>query len=136
MGFDFCLISFIYICSSIFGLTNAGESELPLPTGMKGYHFSIADHSMLSMGVCTIEKIHHHTNVQRLRTLFRTNIENYWVRARKKSLKIPAGLSESVNRRTDNIMAKTKGQEGQTTIYKTLHRKPKTKSCLPPLILL
>jgi hypothetical protein len=75
----------------MFGPINVGESELPLRTGMKGYHFNIADHSMLSMGVCTIEKIHHHTNVQRLSTPFRTNIENYWVRARKKSLKIPKG---------------------------------------------
>jgi len=39
-----------------------------------------------------------------------------------KSWKIPKGNSDNVNRRrTDNIMAKTKRTEGQTTIYKTLH---------------
>ena len=38
----------------------------------------------------------------------------------KKSLKIPKGQSESVNRRrTDNTMAKRKSTKGQTTIYKT-----------------
>jgi len=38
----------------------------------------------------------------------------------KKSLKIPKGQSESVNRRrTDNTMAKRKSTERQTTIYKT-----------------
>jgi hypothetical protein len=42
----------------------------------------------------------------------------------KKSLKIPKGQSESVNRRsTDNTMAKTKRTEEQTTIYKTLYIK-------------
>ena len=36
------------------------------------------------------------------------------------------GESESVNRRrTDNTMAKENGTRGQTTIYKTLHRKLK-----------
>ena len=41
-----------------------------------------------------------------------------------KSLEIPKGLSESVNRgRTDNIMAKRKRTKGQTTIYKALHIK-------------
>jgi hypothetical protein len=35
----------------------------------------------------------------------------------KKSLKIPKGLSESENRRTDNTMDQKK------MIYKTLHRK-------------
>jgi hypothetical protein len=44
----------------------------------------------------------------------------------KKSLTIPKGLSESVNRRrTDNAMAKRKRTKGQTTIYKRLHRKLK-----------
>jgi hypothetical protein len=38
----------------------------------------------------------------------------------KKSLKIPKGLSESVNQRTDNTIEKTKTK---TKIYKTLHRK-------------
>jgi len=37
----------------------------------------------------------------------------------KKSLKIPKGQSESVNRRTDNTMAKSKSTKGQTTINKT-----------------
>jgi hypothetical protein len=37
----------------------------------------------------------------------------------EKSLKIPEGESEFVNRRTDNTMAKIKGTKGQTTIYKT-----------------
>jgi len=31
---------------------------------------------------------------------------------------MPNGSSESVNRRTDNIMAKRKSTKGQTTIYK------------------
>jgi len=35
------------------------------------------------------------------------------------------GSSESVNRRTDNTMAKRKRTKGQTTIYKTLHKKLK-----------
>jgi hypothetical protein len=44
----------------------------------------------------------------------------------KKSLKIPKGLSESVNRRRiDNTMVKRKRIKGQTTIYKTLHIKLK-----------
>ena len=37
----------------------------------------------------------------------------------EKSLKIPKRQSESVNRRTDNTMAKRKNTKGQTTIYKT-----------------
>jgi len=37
----------------------------------------------------------------------------------EKSLKIPEGESESVNRRTEITMAKIKGTKGQTTIYKT-----------------
>ena len=37
----------------------------------------------------------------------------------KKSLNIPKGLSESVNRSTDNTMAKRKRTKRQTTIYKT-----------------
>ena len=41
----------------------------------------------------------------------------------KKSLKIAKGKSESVNRRTDNTMAKRKSTIGQTTIYKTYTRK-------------
>ena len=40
---------------------------------------------------------------------------------------IPKGLSESVNRRTENTMTKRKGTKGQTTIYKTSHRKRKTE---------
>jgi hypothetical protein len=43
----------------------------------------------------------------------------------KKSLKIPMGLSEAVNRRTDNTMDKRKRTKGQTTIFRTLHRKLK-----------
>jgi hypothetical protein len=39
----------------------------------------------------------------------------------EKSLKIPMKYSESVNRRTDNTMAKRK----KKTIYKTLHKKLK-----------
>jgi hypothetical protein len=41
-------------------------------------------------------------------------------------LKIPEGLSEVVNQRTDNSMAKRKRTKGQTMIWKTLHRKLKT----------
>ena len=37
----------------------------------------------------------------------------------EKSLKIPEGESEFVNRRTANTMAKIKGTKGQTMIYKT-----------------
>jgi hypothetical protein len=41
----------------------------------------------------------------------------------KKSLKIPKGSSESVNRRrTENTMAKRKSTKGQTTKYKTKYR--------------
>jgi len=36
----------------------------------------------------------------------------------KKHLKIPKGYSEAIN-------LKTKGEKGQTMIYKTLHRKQK-----------
>jgi hypothetical protein len=35
------------------------------------------------------------------------------------------GLSEAVNRRTDNTMDKRKRTKGQTTIFRTLHRKLK-----------
>jgi hypothetical protein len=50
----------------------------------------------------------------------------------QKFLKIPKGKAESVNlRRTDNIMAKRKLTKGQTTIYKTLHRKLKTEQHKP-----
>ena len=42
---------------------------------------------------------------------------------RKKSLKIPKGSSKTVNRRTDNTMAKSKGTKSQATIFKTLYRK-------------
>jgi len=38
-------------------------------------------------------------------------------------LKIPKGLSESASWRTDNTMVKRKRTKGQTTIYRTLHRK-------------
>jgi hypothetical protein len=43
----------------------------------------------------------------------------------KKSLKIPQGQSESVNRRRtdDNVVVKKKKIKEQTTIYKTLHMK-------------
>jgi len=41
----------------------------------------------------------------------------------KKSLQIPKGQSESINRRrTDNTMAKRKGTKGKTTIYKPIHK--------------
>ena len=39
---------------------------------------------------------------------------------------MPKGLSEALNRRTDNTKAK-----GQTTIYKTLHRKQKIEQHEP-----
>jgi hypothetical protein len=51
--------------------------------------------------------------------------------ARKKSLEIPNGLLEVVNRRTDNTMAKGKRTKGQTTIYRALHRKLKIKQHEP-----
>jgi len=41
----------------------------------------------------------------------------------KKSLKIPKGNPETVNRRTDNTMAIRKRTKGQTMIYKRLHKK-------------
>ena len=51
----------------------------------------------------------------------------------KKSLKIPKGLSESVNRRrTDYTMAKRNRTKEQTTIYKTLHRKLSGKDRATP----
>ena len=41
----------------------------------------------------------------------------------KKGLKIPKGLSETVNcRKTDNKKSKRKRTKGQTIIYKTPHR--------------
>ena len=46
-----------------------------------------------------------------------------------KCLKIPKWRAESVNRRrTDNTMAKRKRTQGQTMIYKALHRKLKIES--------
>ena len=45
----------------------------------------------------------------------------------KKCLKIPNGSSEAVNLRTDNIITKTR-TKWQTKIYKTLHRKLKTRN--------
>ena len=44
---------------------------------------------------------------------------------------MPKGQSESINRRTDNTMAKRKGTKGQATIYKTLHRKQKIEQHEP-----
>ena len=49
---------------------------------------------------------------------------------KKKSLKIPKGSEEFVNRRRTyntmyKTMAKRKRAKGQTTIYKTMHRKLK-----------
>ena len=35
------------------------------------------------------------------------------------------GVAKCVNRRTDNAMVKRKRKTGQTTIYKTIHRKLK-----------
>ena len=53
----------------------------------------------------------------------------------KKSLKIPKGYSESVNRRrTDNTMAKRKRTKGQTTNYKTLHTKLKVLQKANPFV--
>ena len=46
----------------------------------------------------------------------------------KEDLKIPKGQSESVNRRTDNTTAKKKTAKGQTTLYKTMHRKLKNRA--------
>jgi hypothetical protein len=43
----------------------------------------------------------------------------------KKSLKIPQGISEAVNRRTDNAMAKRKQTKRHPNIYNTFHRKQK-----------
>jgi hypothetical protein len=49
----------------------------------------------------------------------RLTISKSYTGIRKKILKIPKGISESVNRRrTDNTMAKRKSTKGQTTIYK------------------
>jgi hypothetical protein len=45
----------------------------------------------------------------------------------KKSLKIPKRSSESVDRRTDNTMAKGKRTKGKTTIYKSIHLNIKIK---------
>ena len=51
----------------------------------------------------------------------------------KKTLKIPKGLSESVNRkRADNPMIKRKGTKGQTTILKNTD-KPKDRVTQTPL---
>jgi hypothetical protein len=47
--------------------------------------------------------------------------------SKKRCLKIPEGLSEVVNQKTDNSMAKRKRTKGQTMIWKTLHRKLKIK---------
>jgi len=45
---------------------------------------------------------------------------------KKKSLKIPKGSEELVNRRrTYNTVAKRKRTKEQTTFYKTIHRKLK-----------
>jgi hypothetical protein len=41
------------------------------------------------------------------------------------------GIIISVNRRTDDTMAKRKRTKGQTTIYKTLHRNLKIKQHEP-----
>ena len=47
-------------------------------------------------------------------------------------LKIPKGLSEAVNQRTDNnTMAKSKRTNGQAMSYKTLHRKLKLEQHSP-----
>jgi len=55
----------------------------------------------------------------------------------KKSLKIPKGQSEVVNRRrTDNAPAKRKKTKGQIIIYKTLHRKPTAPHVVPVVLLL
>jgi len=46
------------------------------------------------------------------------NQDNLKMLENKKNLTIPKGQPESVNRRTDNTMAKRKRTKGQTTIYK------------------
>ena len=48
------------------------------------------------------------------------------ITVQQKSLKIPKGQSKSANRRTDS-MVKRKRTKEQTMIYKTQHRKLKTK---------
>ena len=56
----------------------------------------------------------------------------YFYDERKNILKIPMGQSEPVNlRKIDNTMAKRKRTKGQTTVFKTLHRKHRaTRSSL------
>ena len=50
--------------------------------------------------------------------------EANWIFIRRKSKKDrQKGQSESVNRRTNNTMAKRKTTNGRTTIYRALHRK-------------
>ena len=56
---------------------------------------------------------------------------SYLVIVCKKSLKISKGLSEDVNRRTDNTITKSKRTKGQTTINKTLYRKLKIEQHEP-----
>ena len=48
------------------------------------------------------------------------------------TFKIPKGLSESPNRKTDNTMDKRKRTKGQATIYKTIHGKLKIEQHEPP----
>jgi hypothetical protein len=54
----------------------------------------------------------------------------------KKSLRIPKGQLEVVNRRTDNAPAKRKKTLGKIIIYKTLHRKPTAPHVAPVVLLL
>ena len=59
------------------------------------------------------------------------NIHNH---LHKKSLTIPKGKAESVNRRrTDNTTAKRKSTNEQKKIYNTLHRKLKIEQHEPHL---
>jgi hypothetical protein len=65
-----------------------------------------------------VELISVFSNVYLIKNIFHRNIF-------KNSLKIPEGSPESVNRRTDNAMAKRKRRKGQTMIYNILHIKLK-----------
>ena len=49
----------------------------------------------------------------------------HFLNRNKKSLKIPKGQSEAVNKRTDNTMTKKKKDKKTNKIYKTLHGKLK-----------
>jgi hypothetical protein len=50
-----------------------------------------------------------------------------------KGLKIQKGYPETVNRRTNNMMAKRDKDKGQAMTYKTLHRKLKIEQDEPTI---